>query len=471
MTVAVADKLFSFLPHRCQPLSGATVSVDATSMNPGFFTATGVTQDAALQTIVKRRVLEEGITPPLHPELRGLRFALVDMTKDKQKPLFAGHNETVQGGLGSMCKMACMYAAFQLKFDLEELAKLKTLTSETALFAAARDIWNDTQKRDAKNVKQVFPSNPKIELLGSLVEVDGKQIKVPRHFSSPDLEQMFTVAPLGGGVSVRFKGSDLVLVDPSVPAPAPPHTSQDAEKYVHARGEDLKQVRKLTFAERLFLMVDESDNAATESCIANVSFLYLHSALWQSDLYRPERGGGMWEGSTHRKEGTRWVLPPVPRARQPPVPQGFRPDFVSATPASVAGLLTLIEQDRLVNPNSCAGMRQLTNKAKVGLKLPKTGGGLRNVGSYTKSFFRPGLAGLSLDRFHSKLGIGDFNNDGALVVRTVKDPLDPAKKTELRYAAAGFDDTTNDGSTLATLILHLDKCIQENNGLIKSTDP
>src|SRR5213593_3384468 len=125
----VADKFLSFLPHRCKPLAGGPVAVDATSMNPGFLTTTGVTRNAALQKIVDRRVREDGVAAPRHPELRGLRFALVDLTgaEKLKKPELAGHEETKQGGLGSLAKTACMYAAFQLKFDLEELARQKSL--------------------------------------------------------------------------------------------------------------------------------------------------------------------------------------------------------------------------------------------------------------------------------------------------------------------------------------------------------
>jgi hypothetical protein len=468
--LAVGDKLFSFLPHRCQPATGAAVSVSATAMNPGFFTSTGVTRDTALQAIVNRRVLEDGVPSPQHPELRDLRFALVDLTADVNKPKFAGHNETLQGGLGSLAKTACMFAAFQLKFDLEELAKQKSLTSEKALFDAARDVWNDTQKRDDKNVKQLFPSGPKIELLGSLVEIDGKTVKVPRPFSAPDLEQIFTVTPDGsGGVNVRFKGSDLILVDPSVPG-SPPHTTQRVEKYVHAGGDSLSQVRKFTFAERLFLMVDESDNAATRTCIENVSFLYLASTLWQNDLYRPERGGGLWEASSH-DGGGRWILPPVPRPVPPPVPPGSpRPDFVSATAASVAALFTLLEQDRLVSPKACAGMKQLTSKQKTGLQLPDDDNlpALMSVPSYTRSFFKQGFSSsVVFDRFHSKLGIASFNNDGVIIVRTVKDPADPTKSKQIRYVAAGFDEPLNeDGRRLRKLIQQFDRCIRENNGLL-----
>jgi hypothetical protein len=455
--LAVADKFFAFLPHRCKTLAGASVDVDATSMNPGFFTSGGVTRDDPLQKIVNRRVLEEGVAKPQHPELRNLRFALVDLTGPVklQNPKFAGHNETDQGGLGSLAKTSCMYSAFQLKFDLEELARQKGLTTEKALFEAARDVWNDTQKRDTANVTSIFAKGPKIELLGKLVELDGNKVPLPRALSAPDLERMFEVTSDGaGGVFVRFIGSGSIFVDPTVPG-NPPHITKAVQDYLKTGGESLPEVRKLTFAERLFLMIDESDNAACHSCIENVSFLYIASALWQSDMYRPERGGGLWEASTHDTGGARWILPPVPKGKK-------GTDFVSATAASVASLFTLMEQGRLVNSDACGGMKQLTSKQKA---IPG--------GSLTRSFFEEGLRSIGFDRLHSKLGIGNFNNDGAIIERTiVPDPGDATKNQQIRYVATGFDEPlSQDGRRLRGLIRQLDKCIQENNGLITPATP
>ncbi len=399
MSVAVGDMVLSFLPSSCKTLAGTTVPLSATSMNPGFLTPTDVTLDPGLQAIVKRRILEDGVASPKHPELRGLRFALVDLTgADKlANPKFAGNKPTEQGGLGSLSKIACMWAAYQIKFDLEELARTKGLTTETDLFDAARNLWNDTQKRDTAHVQTLFPTNPKIELLGKRVEVDGKPLPIPRPFSAPDLEKLFDV---NSGV-ITFKGSNLILVDTTT-SPKPPDLSPGVKNYLAHTKENLKEVRKLTFAERLFLMIDESDGAAAHACIENVSFLYIHSSLWQADFYRPERGGGLWEGSTHDLPGFRWQKPPVPKGNP-------KADFVSANVASVAALLTLMEQGRLVNAAASASMKHQLDKNK---NFPG--------GSNTRSFFLEAFdeQTIATDQFFSKLGIGDFLNDGAIILRT-----------------------------------------------------
>lgn len=450
----VADKL-SFLPHRCQPLVGASVSVSAGVMNPGFLTPKGVTADPGLQAIVARRVLRQ------HPKLGQLRFALVDLTGPAKlaSPQFAGHRETEQGGLGSMAKLACMYAAYQLKFDLEELARQGGVTDLKALFDAARALWNASQKPNSALVTPLFPSGPKIELLGPLIAVDGKPLSGPRGLSMPDLERIIEKVPgSAGGLAIRFRGSDRILVDPSAPGP-PPSVTREALAYASRGGGSLREVRNLSFAERLFLMIDDSDNAAAHSCIEDIGFLFITSAIWQSDFYRPERGGGLWESSTH-DGGVRWLKPPVPRGNP-------KADFVSATAASVAALMTLIEQDRLVNRDACAGMKQLTNKNKPGVP-PR--------GSRTRSYFLEGLRPHLLpNRIHSKLGIGNFLNNCEIIVRTVHDPANPENSKEIRYVAAGFDDptpaTNKPAVFLNALILELDKCIRENNGLLAASAP
>ena len=462
----MANKL-AFFRHCCKPsASAATVAVDATSMNPGFMTATGVTRNKALQDIVGKRVLGNA-------RFKKLRFALVDLTGSSKlaNPQFAGNRELEQGGMGSIGKLACLYVAWQLKFDLEELSHQRGITDEAALFAAARSLWDSTQKPDPAHVTQLFPAIPKIELNGKLVLIDGKPVPGPAALSAPELEKMFTATPDGtGGLFVRFKGSDVIFVDPAAPG-HPPNATAKVTDYAAHDEDDLAAIRKLSFAEQLFLMIDDSDNAAARSCSELVSYLYMTSAVWQADLYSPKRGGGIWESG----HGGPWILPPVPQKKDNP-----ESDFISATAASIASLLTLMEQGRLVNGDASAGMKHLMNKNKPGVKLGPTFA----EGSFTKSYFLMGLrkildADSELVRIHSKLGIGNklsghretIRDDCAIVVRRVPDPAHPGSSKEFTYVAAAFDDPAKDGPDLQALIVELDKCIRENNGLLAASAP
>ena len=271
---AVAPTHLAFLPHRMNNSTtpAASAALSPAVMNPGFLTPTSVDRDHDLQAIVNRRVLEVGVRKPLHPRIHNFRFALVDLTADVLAPKFAGHEETRQGGLGSMSKVGTMFAAFQLRFDMRELARNQGLTSQLALFAAARKIWADTQVRDPSLVTSIFPAKPKIELLGKLMEIDGATVPIPHPFASPDLEKIFD--PASGTSTIDFNGSKLVNVDPSVAGA--PDINQALRNYVKRfEHGNLTEVRKFTFAERMFLMIDQSDNSATHSCIENISFLYM----------------------------------------------------------------------------------------------------------------------------------------------------------------------------------------------------
>lgn len=436
MSVAVGDKFLTFLLHYTER-SGGNVRVDGTSMNPGFFTPTDVTRNDVLQKIVDRRVLKES-------RFRNLRIALVDLTgPDKlASPQFAGHREREQGGVGSMAKLACMYAAYQLQFDLQALAGRLNITDQKRLFDGIRAAWSFLQLPSTRPPTVIFGANPRIEVKGNLVRIDGSPVPIPRPYSSPDLEEMFTFT----GGAVRFIGSDKTKVDMSVPGSVPDF-SQEIRDYHDAFGVhgNLASARKLTFAERLFLMIDDSDNPASHTCIENVSFLYIISSIWQADFYRPERGGGLWEGNNQDPVNPfRWRKPPVPRDNP-------NSDFVSGTTASVASLFTLMAQDRLVSKNASASMRQLTSRMKPSL---------RN-GSFNISFFKQGLdavSGMRPRAVHAKIGIGAAKDDSALIIRDVGNK-------QIRYVAVACDEQDKDEANLHDLIVKLDKSIQENNGL------
>jgi hypothetical protein len=435
MSVAVGDKFLTFPFHVTERQNG-NVQMNANTMNPGFFTPTGVTRNAALQNMVGRRVLTQDV-------LRKLRFAVVDLTGPEKlaNPQFAGNRETEQGGCGSMAKLACMFAAFQLQFDLQSMAQRLNITSQKKLFDGARGVWDFLQIRTKTAPVPIFPANPKIERGSDLIFIDGRRVPIPRPFSSPDLEQMF-----------KFDGKTLAFVgDDKVNLQGGPDLSPGVDDYARDFPEgNLPAVRKLSFAERMFLMIDDSDNPAAKTCIENVSFGYIASSLWQSDIYRPERGGGLWEASDHLdKQHGHWIMPPVPRGDP-------KSDFVSGTPASIASLFTLMAQDRLVSKQASLQMRGLTSRRKTSVP----------GGSFNRSFFKEGLraVGIRPKEFHAKIGIGNFRNDVALIVRDVGEK-------EIRYVAVGCDDPHADGDDLDKLIVGLDKCIRENNGLLASDIP
>jgi hypothetical protein len=493
----------AFLPHLCdfQGVPGLSdVTKDIFRPPSGFLTPDGVVTDDRLQGHVNDLVLND-------TDLQKLRFALVDLTDPVPNPGkpsktevkgvgnklclpevagVAGNKLTDQGGLGSMAKVACMYAAFQLKFDLECLAKQARPKSIGELFDLSKGQfnknWKERQKPDSGHVKLLHASNPKIELYGSLVKINGEAVKLPPHADYPDLFQIFEnplqspALDADGRSRLRFKGSNLIPITDPGAAPSPP--SAAVADYAKLDPEELlplnialEKAFRLTFWERLWLMIDESNNPCAQSCIQNVGFLYIASLLWQSDLFSPDRGGGLWEGDGHNKDkkgALLWTPNPVPWKAPGIITEDH--DYITGTAASIAAFLTALAQGRLINMESCRAMRQLMDKGKTAATVGTTS----FQGSFTRSYFAEGLAppprpdgqlidmppAIWTDTIQSKLGIGTNNSDCALITRKTQGG------NTLRYVAAGFDEPKNsDGKLLGKLIVQLDKCIQRNNGL------
>jgi hypothetical protein len=122
-----------------------------------------------------------------------------------------------------------------------------------------------------------------------------------------------------------------------------------------------------------------------------------------------------------------------------------------------------MEQDRLVSKNASISMRDLTDRRKSDIP----------GGSFNRSFFQDGLKNAAIfpERIHAKIGIGDARDDSALIVRDVDPtPRAPVKvRTRIRYVAVGCDDVAG-VKELHDLIVRLDTCIRENNGLMTNRD-
>ncbi len=123
------------------------------TMNPGFIKADDtLIFDTALDAKLVRLILdtpkyaamlsaESRKTRTPHKEDR-LRVALVDLTGDKIcKPGLAAWGSTLAMPGGSTAKVLIVYAAHQLIFDLNELARSKTLKTAAALSAQADAEW------------------------------------------------------------------------------------------------------------------------------------------------------------------------------------------------------------------------------------------------------------------------------------------------------------------------------------------
>src|SRR5258706_6577718 len=172
----------------------------------GFLKPDGVTRDSKLQGFVDDVLLKE------NPELKAFHFALVDLSKvadpKKDKPKYAGHNDLVPQFGASLIKIAVMYAAHQLQYDLNVMALRNPTWDSKKLFDEARAAWADTQVPvKGTAAEPVRPGDPeKFKRKNKLIEISKSPVPLqtgswdpgyrPNKFhAAPNLENMFSPEP------------------------------------------------------------------------------------------------------------------------------------------------------------------------------------------------------------------------------------------------------------------------------------
>ncbi len=414
------DKLksLSLLPHSVE-VRGKDVSLTPAVMDPGIYDGPANFKiDANLQECLDAALAKN------RRKLAYIKVALVDLTNGLSKPVFAGSHHTDQVFIASVAKLAAMLAAYQLRHDLNAAAKkhsgAKTLTD---LYDQVRDDWAATQNDPGGTAT---PFSGDIALRDKIVLWKGKTIALSGP-TSPGLERIFPTSSSGVPASFRFgsTGEDKV----------------ELKKLID--NEDSRRLKSMGILERLRVMIggmEPASNDTTVTIVGEVGYPYIASALLQSGLYDPNHGGGLWLGRDYG--GGRWQSPPAGGPQQ------------SATAGSLAALMTLVVQERLVDPSSSREMQALL------LKEPNpTHPGFHSV-------FQEGIQKLrergSLVRVLSKAGAADGGfDDCALIERTVD--LGSGNKKTLCYVAVGLRAKSEDD--LRLLIRELDKCILKNNGL------
>lgn len=361
-------------------------------------------------------------------KLTGAPIALVDLTKDPNAPDFAGWNHKAPTFPASMAKLIPMYAAFQLRADLNAIQSGLGGAPAADVFAEARRQWVATQTLPSG--ASVAPVSGALGRQGDLVTWNGKPVALPANSFLPNLEAIF-----GTGAGFPFKSTPFGVLGSSVCS----GLCHEIDEFVilerierFGNGGD----RKHGFLQRQKLSVGFSNNAAATSCIEDIGFPYIASLLIQSGLWDPARGGGLWLGAGYG--GLSWRASPLGGST------------VAATPGALAALLTLIARDLTVDAASSAAMRALFNKNGY-------------PGTYTRSGFKDGLDAelLRLGRpraeVFSKLGLlSGPEYDCAIIERT-------EGATRLKYVAVAMNIPGT--AVMKQLIVELDRCIRINNNL------
>ena len=456
---SLAEKLkhLSFFPHFVE-VNGKDVSLQPSEMDPKIYDgpenykiASGL-QDCLKPVMVMQR-----------NKFRHIKVALVDLTKNIMQPEFAGsfdHKEQVT--VASIAKLAAMLGAFQLRQDVWALRGKGGAKTIAELFDLARQGLADSQLDPGGKAN---PFTRGISLRGKLVLVNGSKFPFGK-FTVPQLDNVFATDPPGSTTRIKFKstgenGTDLTRIVNGFNGKLVKNANKElnealrgsdrsrierARELLAAAKREFPEFRKklaaLGFWERMIISVGgdvPASNFATHTVVRDVGFPYIASTLFQTGLYDTNRGGGLWIGTD--VAGGHWSGAPGGGS------------MLSGTAGSLAALMTLLAQRRLVSPIATVGISSLMQK------LPYT----PNPG--TGSWLQNGLSKLanggSLKTVLAKVGLDDHSHEIALIERWVN--ISGGKKTLLRYIAVGLRAKT--GAELQQLILELDKCILANNGL------
>jgi hypothetical protein len=431
----------SLLPHVIVR-NGTDTALAPAEMDPGFYDGPEKYRiTSGLQTRLNA-VMKD------HPKLAHIHVALVDLTRDLNKPEFAGYYHKRQLFVASVAKMAPMPAAYQLRKDVRVAFAKKRPSSLTELFDALRDDWAATQTIDPK-VKDV-PFTQSITLRSKVVLVRGSPLPL-KLSKAPQLPNVFSMPSGGTASSINFRSTGesrtklKEIKDAFKHAFEPPRGDKRTRlELAKDRSDSVAAMNALGFLERLRLALGGSvpaSNHAVASIVRDVGYAYIASTLLQSGLYDPARGGGLWLGSDYWS-GT-WMGAPAGGVAQ------------SATAGSLAAFMTLLVQDRLVDSQSSGEMRLLLGKTPVPTTHPTI------ISQFEEGLLQKVSASLIV-RVLSKVGVFQGIDDCAFIERKL-DATAGAKT--LRYVAVGLraHPTPKGPAEMKELIQLLDECIVANN--------
>jgi len=154
------------LKHYLGSASGV-VTLKPSKLNPGFIDPD---KDELILSSLHTRLRDFFTTPPTSATVHRtdypawlaksgnkLRVALVDLTGSKlHKPDFAGFNSTVPIYAASCAKVAAIYAAHQLRFDLNQLAISQAIKTKDALIKNAGQTWTKIPSSDRPQLTRTF---------------------------------------------------------------------------------------------------------------------------------------------------------------------------------------------------------------------------------------------------------------------------------------------------------------------------
>ena len=412
---AFLDELLGRTAYEWAPEAGSLPTLrylselphDLGSLDPGIFNADDSLKfDATLHANLRRKINDNS-------RLKRMGIALVDLTGGT--PRLAAHKPTVHFAGASVPKVAAMYAAHQMRHDLNRLSVAEGTTVLADLLSAADTTWRETQVVPPGTTKTRIPAASirglrRLDRLAKLILVRGAKVRTGS-LGKPRPAAMFASAG-GTPITVEFSstGESNAALD----------TIDDEMKVAATRRRAKRKIDGLGFAERMKLMISWSNNYAASTCIRDVGFHYIASVLLQSGLYHPKRAGGLWLGSNYGGGVWRGAL----------LGKG---STQAATAVSLAAFMTMVVKGQL---RGSTDMRRMMGTDR-----------------FTRSpLADPVAPAISL----SKLGLlKGLEMDVALVQKDVCG-------TTMKYVAAALNGTHERMNHLALL---LEQAVRQRNGL------
>jgi hypothetical protein len=314
-------------------------------MNPGFWDGTGIKTDQEFRDKVKEAAQEKfSQDPPIM--LNALRYAVAKIgpgsavayagnhltdTRPEEKQKSSERRDLESWEAVSCGKIALLYAAYQLRFDVLVMAERNRRESvkkngpkrwETAdeLFAGVVTEWSQRQLLDKQAERiRVRQRDPRIEVQGATVFREGKTIplsilrgRTRIAGGAPKLKEIFDAEfDPDDGWTIKFIGE-------------PKEKGKDAKNRRFWRAKELKDFEdevyrderhwdeplreQRNFFQLLWVAIIASHDQASSLLIDMLGYLYVNSLLWQSGLFDAGRGGGMWIARNYGMPAEFWDM-------------------------------------------------------------------------------------------------------------------------------------------------------------------
>jgi hypothetical protein len=417
------------LPHDADPI--VQLAVDAALAGPGVSA-----EIKALRFAIAKLEWRDGTAKVTYGGNRLISPRADEAAVNTGASALTGRRDVETWEAVSVGKLAFMYAAFQLRFDVMAMAarnarearagRAKLWTTPAELLAGVTAIWASRQARSGPR-RVIRAANPRLELHGRVVLRDGTPIGLKLTPGSarttsgaPQLDQIFDFMRQAstGKWFVMFKGEQMFGVwtaDGMRALQARLHKYGDDDRF--ALELTTTELASLSFFDLLFMMVNWSHNHASSIILERIGFMYVNSLLWQSGLFDPAGPGGFfmarnygpgrhtehWDVNGNRRPGL--LVPGQPRF----TPDKGGPAQISAGLSAAIGVkfMALLYRGWLTSAMSSWYMRTLLDR--IGQPPRVVGAGHSDRSPLADAFGAP--SSTVFEHVYSKIGIGSRRTD------------------------------------------------------------